>query len=222
MTSPCCRRYILNLQFATVRWAIKQASKTTFTNGPSDDQLVTAALQVLLRTRKVLNRGGSVFALGARSPDDGGEEASALWRSHQHGSLVLVDDLNLVLERSKDLVWCCLLWGRCMPKKYARKRHSELTLPSYHLLFSVCPFSSLFQESVPQLTNCFNLISLMSRTWVELSTFLSLFLPVSRFPFATFHLIILVLIQVLKCEDLQHFLCFLSCKLTLFGFWTAG
>lgn len=50
---------------------------------------------------EVLRRDGSIFALGACSSDDGGEEASALWRSHQHGSLVLVDDLNLELERGK-------------------------------------------------------------------------------------------------------------------------
>lgn len=40
----------LNLQFATERWAIKQVSETPFRL--SDDQLVTAALQVLARTRR--------------------------------------------------------------------------------------------------------------------------------------------------------------------------
>jgi len=44
----------------------------------------------------------SVFALAARPPDDGGEEAGALRRAHQHGRLVLVSDLNLEEDRKRE------------------------------------------------------------------------------------------------------------------------
>lgn len=51
-----------------------------------------------MRTWRSQAADGSVFALGASSPDDRREEAAALRLPHQHGSLVLVDDLNLVKE----------------------------------------------------------------------------------------------------------------------------
>lgn len=69
---------------------------------------MNAAPQVLVTTPEVSQRDGSVFALGACSSDDGGEEASALWRSHQHGGLVLVDDLDLVSERGRVVFSVCL------------------------------------------------------------------------------------------------------------------
>lgn len=52
---------------------------------------------------------GSVFALGARSSDEGREEAAALLRAHQHGRLVLVDDLDLVLGKEAEIRFSLVL-----------------------------------------------------------------------------------------------------------------
>lgn len=146
---------------------------------------------------KVLNCDGSVFALSTCSSDDWGEEASALWWSHQHGSLVLVDDLNLVWGRKRS--WDLVQWCRSQENL---KQHGRTTVwweniscvPSPVSFVSV---SSLFQETEPQSTNCFTIISLMSHTCGVLKGLvISSLLPASRCPFALFlklHSCILVL-----------------------------
>lgn len=121
-----------------------------FMNRLSDDQPVVACSAGACEDSKVLNRDGSVFALGACSSDDGGEEASALWRSHQHGSLVLVDDLNLVIDRSKaeikvGVACCC---AGCITMKDARKWHCKLTEAVYRLRHHLTLWSLKCQSSV--------------------------------------------------------------------------
>lgn len=137
--TPSHRQYILNLQFATSTALSNRHQRPSFTNRPSDDQLVAAALQ-----RIVELKGLEAISLCSQC-------AFVWWRKRRSFGIVAPqltwEPGSCGRSQSEDGEEQRKLWfSLVLHYKQGSKVISEFMLHAYHFL--LCVFFSLFVSGI--------------------------------------------------------------------------